>query len=373
MPGTYKVADHIDHVGSFMRPPQLLAAYRDYEDGKISRERLQDIQDVHIESVIAMQEAVKSPTVTDGEFRRTMWMRGFTDAVEGMEFKPGPFTFRNDEGVTSPLIAWTTSQKLRRSKPIVLNDYLWLKSHTDGTPKVTIPSPSNFHMGFFSRAAHPDVYSSIDEFFSDMIGIYREEIRELAAAGCTRIQIDDVPLAMLCDPENRKIAASLGEDPGKLIALYIDLIGQIVKGTPSEVTVGLHLCRGNRSGMWVAAGGYDIIAERLFNEIEVDRYLLEYDTSRAGTFEPLKYVPEGKIVHLGLMSTKNVNLESFDEVRAKVDEAAKIIPLERLGICPQCGFGSSASRYNPTENPMTESAQAQKMQRLVDIGHRLWG
>lgn len=373
MAASVNVMDHIDHVGSFMRPPRLLAAYRDFEDGKIDQNELRDIQNSHIDAIVEMQEAVNTPTITDGEFRRTMWMRGFTDAVGGMEFTPGPFTFRNDDGVTSPLIAWTTTRKLRRTRPIVLDDFKWLNARSNGTPKVTMPTPSNFHMGFFSASANRDVYPSVDEFLSDMVSIYREEIADLAAAGCTRIQLDDVPLAMLCDPRNQDIVRSLGEDPDKLISLYIDLIGQIVKGKPSGMTFGLHLCRGNRSGMWVADGGYDRIAQRLFNDIDIDRYLLEYDTARAGSFEPLKNVPEGKIVLLGLISTKKTTLEPFEELHARVSEAARHTPLERLGICPQCGFGSSASRYNPTENPMTESAQTAKMKHLLDVGQRIWG
>lgn len=372
MPGA-NGSQHVDHVGSFMRPPQLLAAYRDYEDGKISERDLNAVQDEHIAGIVAMQEAVGAPTVTDGEFRRTMWMRGFTDAVGGMEFKPGPFTFRNDQGLKSPLIAWVTTGKLRRSKPIVVEDYRWLKARTKGTPKVTLPSPSNFHMGFFSRCVDMDIYPSIDDFFSDLIEIYLQEIRELAAAGCTHVQIDDVTLPMLCDVENQKIVRELGEDPDRLIALYIDLIRQIVATRPLGMTMGLHLCRGNRSGLWIAAGGYDRIARPLFNNIGVDRYLLEYDTARAGTFEPLKHVPEGKIVHLGLISTKKTRLESFEEIEGKIEAAARVAPLERLGICPQCGFGSSASRYNPVENPMTDAAQAAKMRLLVSAGHRIWG
>ena len=361
-----------DHVGSFARPAELIQAYWDHEDGKIDDATFRSIQDRNIGKIIDLQERAGLRSITDGEFRRVFWARNLSDAVDGLEFKPGPFTFRNDQGLTSPLIACTTSKKLKKSRSIAVDDFIWLKARTKQTPKVTLPTPSFFHFGFGDKGISQDVYPDVGQFFFDMINIYRDEITELGKQGCTYVQLDEVPLALLCDSENQQVVRQLGDDPQRLIDLYVDLVAQIAKNRPKGMTMCLHLCRGNRSGLWAGAGGYEPIAERLFNKIDVDGYFLEYDNSRAGDFSPLRHVPKGKAAILGLVSTKSTALEDPNQIRSRINEATRYLPLDQLGISPQCGFGSSASRYNPTQNPMTPEITEKKLRLLVDIAADVW-
>jgi 5-methyltetrahydropteroyltriglutamate--homocysteine methyltransferase len=367
-------AEHVDHVGSLLRPPALREAWFAHEEGKLPAAQLKAAQDAAIRDVVKFQEELGLAFVTDGEFRRGGWSRGFLSAVEGFGFKPSKLVFRNEQGVSTAAPAPVATGKLRQKQPIVADDYAFLAGCTRRRAKVTMPTPSHMHFGHFGESFDRKAYASLEAFFDDMIAIYRAEIADLARRGCTFLQLDEVPLTLLCDATNRGIARQEGDDPDKLADLYIDLINRAIAGRPKEMRVALHLCRGNMQGLWMGDGGYAPIAEKLFNALDVDAYLMEYDSPRAGDFAPLRHVPKGKRVYLGIVSTKNPAVESADALRRKLDEAAKYAPAEQLGLCPQCGFASSAmSKFNVLPNPMTPDLQRAKLARLVEVAGRAWG
>lgn len=367
-------AEHVDHVGSLLRPPALTEAWFAHEQGKLSAERLAAEQDAAIRDAVRMQEEVGLSFITDGEFRRGGWSRGFLTAVEGFGFKPSKLVFKNDKGVSTAAPAPFATGKLKQKQPIVAGDFAFLKSCTHRRAKVTMPTPSHMHFGHFGECFDRKAYASLEAFFDDMIDIYRAEIADLAARGCTFLQLDEVPLTLLCDETNRGIAKSQGDDPDKLADLYIDLVNRAIIGRPKTMRVALHLCRGNMQGLWMGDGGYAPIAEKLFNQLNVDAYLMEYDSPRAGDFAPLRHLPKGKQVFLGLVSTKNPAVETADALKRKLDEAAKYAPADQLGLCPQCGFASSAmSKFNVLPNPMTPALQREKLARLVEVAGQAWG
>ncbi len=365
---------HVDHVGSLIRPPELVEAWHGHEAGEVASEALREIQDAAIRDVVALQEDIGLQVVTDGEFRRGGWSRGFLEAVGAFTFKPSKMTFHNDDGVSTPAPAPVANRKIEWRGPIVANDYGFIKEVTGVTPKVTMPTPSHMHFGHFRDAADPAVYDDIEAYWADMTEVYRTEIARLGEAGCNLLQLDEVPLTLCCDETNRQVARENGEDPDKLVDRYIDAVNAAVAGRPPGMRVLMHMCRGNMQGLWLGDGGYAPIAERLFGETDVDGFLLEYDSPRAGDFEPLKYLGAGKIAYLGLVSTKNPAVESADDLKRRIDEAAQHVDIGQLGICPQCGFGSSAmSKFNVLENPMTPDLQRQKLARLVDVAADVWG
>lgn len=367
-------AQHVDHVGSLLRPPELRAAWFAHEEGKLPAAKLAEVQDKAIREAVTLQEGLGLAFVTDGEFRRGGWSRGFLTAVEGFGFRPSKLTFHNDEGVATAAPAPVAVGKLRQKEPIVAGDFAFLKTCAHAQAKVTMPTPSHMHFGHFGECFDRKAYPTIDAFYDDMIAIYRAEIADLAKRGCTFLQLDEVPLTLLCDETNRGIARQAGEDPDQLVDVYIDLINRAVAGRPKTMRVALHLCRGNMQGLWMGDGGYAPIAEKLFNRLDVDAFLMEYDSPRAGDFEPLRHLPKGKRAYLGLISTKKTALESTDDLRRKLDEAAKYAPADRLGLCPQCGFASSAmSKYNVLPNPMTPELQQRKLARLLETAERAWG
>jgi 5-methyltetrahydropteroyltriglutamate--homocysteine methyltransferase len=366
-----RLAHHVDHVGSFVRPATLMTAWRENETGRLTDLALKAIQDTAIRDVVKMQQDVGLSVVTDGEFRRGGWSRGFLSAVSGFDFLPSRLVFRSDDGVSTAAPAPVATGKLARLHPIVTDDFTFLRSVATATPKVTMPTPSHLHFGHFGAAA--TAYPDIAEYWADLTAIYRAEIADLAAAGCRFLQLDEVPLTLCCDDTNRGIACDAGEDPDKLVDTYIAMINAALQGRPADMVVVMHLCRGNMNAMWMGDGGYDRIAEKLFNTADVDGFLMEYDSPRAGDFSPLRFMPAGKRGFLGLISTKRPAIEPLDMLLRRVDEAAKHAPLDRLGLCPQCGFGSSAmSKFNVLENPMTEAIQRQKLARLVEAGSRIW-
>jgi len=367
-------AQHVDHVGSLLRPPELRGAWFAHEEGKLSAEKLAAVQDTAIRDAVKLQEDLGLAFVTDGEFRRGGWSRGFLTAVEGFGFKPSKLVFHNDEGVATAAPAPVAVGWLRQKAPIVAEDFEFLKGCAHATPKVTMPTPSHMHFGHFGDCFDKKAYKDIGQFYEAMVSIYRAEIADLAKRGCTFLQLDEVPLTLLCDETNRGIARQHGEDPDKLVDVYIDLINRAVLGRPKSMRVALHLCRGNMQGLWMGDGGYAPIAEKLFNQLDVDAYLMEYDSPRAGDFAPLRHLPKGKRAYLGLVSTKKPALESADDLQRKLDEAAKYAPLDRLGLCPQCGFASSAmSKFNVLPNPMTPELQQRKLARLLETAERAWG
>lgn len=366
-------SNSVDHVGSLKRPPKLRAAWRDWEAGKLPPETLREVQDRAIRDAIAMQEVMGLPIVTDGEFRRGGWSRGFLNAVEGFDFRASKLVFRNDEGFTTPSPAPMATKPVRRTKPIVTDDYKFIKSMAKNRVKVTMPTPSHMHFGQFKDAVDPKVYPHVEAYWDDMVAVFQQEIKELYAAGCRYLQLDEVPLALLCDNNIRALAKSEGDDPDKLVALYIEVLNRAVAGRPADLTIGMHLCRGNMESLWMGDGGYAPIAEALFTQCDVDAFLLEYDSSRAGDFTPLRHLPAGKRAYLGIISTKNPALETPDDLMRRIDEAARFAPMERLGICPQCGFSSAAmSKYAVLPSKVTTDIQTLKIELLVDVGRRAW-
>jgi 5-methyltetrahydropteroyltriglutamate--homocysteine methyltransferase len=364
----------VDHVGSLKRPAELVSAWRDWEAGKLTHDALREVQDRAIREVIAMQEAIGLPVVTDGEFRRGGWSRGFLSAVEGFDFRASKLTFQNDEGFSTPSPAPVVTKRVRRARPIVTEDFKFIQSVATRRAKVTMPTPSHMHFGQFKDAVDPKIYPDADAYWNDMIAVFQQEIEDLYAAGCRYLQLDEVPLALLCDGKIRALARSEGDDPDKLVALYVDVLNRAIAGRPADMTVAMHLCRGNMEGLWMGDGGYAPIAEALFTRCDVDAYLLEYDSPRAGDFAPLRHLPAGKRAYLGIISTKNPALESSDDLMRRIEDAARYAPMERLGICPQCGFASAAmSKFAVLPSKVTTDIQTLKIQRLIEVGRRAWG
>jgi 5-methyltetrahydropteroyltriglutamate--homocysteine methyltransferase len=364
----------VDHVGSLKRPPELVQAWRAWEDGKLPIEQLRKVQDDTIRDAVAMQEKLGLPIVTDGEFRRGGWSRGFLNAVEGFEFRGSKLVFRNDEGFSTPSPAPMTTKPIKRKQPIVVDDYRFIASVAKNRVKVTMPTPSHMHFGQFKEAVDVKVYPDVEKYWDDLIAVFRQEIAELYAAGCRYLQLDEVPLALLCDDKIRAVAKSEGDDPDKLAARYIDVLNRAVADRPADMTIGMHLCRGNMESLWMGDGGYAPIAEALFNRADVDAFLLEYDSARAGDFGPLQHLPAGKRAYLGIISTKNPALESVDELLHRLDEASRFAPMDRLGICPQCGFASAAmSKFAVKPSKLTPDLQTLKFGRLLEVGQRAWG
>jgi 5-methyltetrahydropteroyltriglutamate--homocysteine methyltransferase len=361
-----------DHVGSLVRPAALLQAFDDFEDGKLDAAAFRAEADGHITTAVALQEDIGLRAVTDGEFRRRSYSRSIFEAVEGIAQKRGLFSFRNEQGATVPVNAGYVAGRMRRKRPIVAEDIGFLASITSRTAKATLLSPTYFHFGLFGQSWSRDAYADFDAYWSDLARIYIEELKDLAAAGCRHVQLDEVPLAMICDPDNQEITRKAGEDPGRVIDRYVELLNAICRARPSGMTVCVHLCRGNRVGMWAAAGGYEPVAERLFNQVEADAYLLEFDTERAGGLEPLRHLPKGKRALLGFVSTKRREIESADELKRKLDLASRHVSIDQLGLCPQCGFGASALRGSAGQNPMTVEIQEAKLRRMVEVAREVW-
>jgi 5-methyltetrahydropteroyltriglutamate--homocysteine methyltransferase len=360
----------VEHVGSFLRPERLLEAVRARKAGAISEEALKEIQDDAIRQIVAFQEFIGLPTITDGEFRRRSWSAGFIDAVDGFGLRDGTLTFRNESTVVGVAASPYAKAPLKRKHSIVVDDYRFLKSVVRrGLPKVTIAAPDVMHYFLGPKAFDPPVYRDREAYFADLVKIYRQEIAELAEAGCTYVQLDDTALPCNCDTHAREDVAARGEDPDELTRRYAKLLNEAIAGRPAGMTVGMHLCRGNLKGAWMAEGGYEPIAEVLFNAIDASVYCLEFDTERSGDFTPLAHVPKGKRVILGLVSTKTPVLESKDTLKRRIDAAAKHVPLEQLGIGPQCGFSSGGGGGQP----ITQDDTRRKLELIVEVSQEIWG
>jgi 5-methyltetrahydropteroyltriglutamate--homocysteine methyltransferase len=359
------------HVGSFIRPDNLIQAREANAEKKISDAELQKIQEAAIRDVVKMQEDLGLKIVTDGEYNRGSWQRDFLLEFDNVALVPSKISvkFHNEGGAREHAPPSMQVQgKIGHSHPIFVDDFKFLKSVSKTTPKVTFPSPSTLHFRGGRDAVDAKAYPDISQFYSDVAKVYREEIKDLADAGCRYIQIDEVNLAYLCDPALRDQAKQFGEDPNELPKTYAKILNESVKDAPKDMVTSMHLCRGNFAGAWVAEGGYDPIAELLFNGIDIDVYYLEYDSARAGGFEPLRFLPKGKIAVLGLMTTKNKQLESADDLKRRIDEAAKFAPLDRLALSPQCGFSSGIGG-----NTMTIEEEIAKLKRLVEVTKSVWG
>jgi 5-methyltetrahydropteroyltriglutamate--homocysteine methyltransferase len=359
-----------DHVGSLLRPKELLQARQRYQNDEISKQELRQVEDRCIQAVIKKQESVGLKSITDGEFRRTFFHIDFLERLEGVTVSGGiEVKFHSKQGDVNfapPRLAVTG--KLRHVEDIQKADFEFLKSVARQTPKVTIPSPTMVHFRGGRKAIDIETYPDMDEFFEDLAQCYRDEIDSLYRAGCRYIQMDDTNLAYLCDPKLREGAKERGDDPDELPRSYAKLINMVIDGRPADLTVAVHLCRGNFRSAWVAEGSYEPVAEVLFNELNVDAYFLEYDDERSGDFAPLRFVPDHKTVVLGLITTKVARLESAQELIQRVQEAARYVSLEHLCLSPQCGFSSTVHG-----NQITEDDQWAKLELVVNTAREIWG
>jgi 5-methyltetrahydropteroyltriglutamate--homocysteine methyltransferase len=359
-----------DHVGSLLRPPELKEAREQCKNGRIPKEKLKEVEDRSIRTAIALQEAAGLQSVTDGEFRRAFWHVDFLTGFDGIAATQGQYAlkFHGEGGAESETRSMMmVNGKVRRSRPVALDEFRFLKAKTSRVAKLCIPAPTYLHMRGGRKVVNEKAYPDVEEFWRDIALAYREEIADLAKAGLQYLQIDDVSFACLCDESIRSQVGRDGEDPGRLPAKYVSVINDLLKNRPKNLGVTMHTCRGNHASMWMAEGGYDAVAEAVF-QTEVDGFFLEYDTARAGGFAPLRFVPKRKKVVLGLVSTKKPQLEDKNQLKRRVDEAARYVPLENLCLSPQCGFASSE-----VGNKLTEDDQKRKLELVVETAREIWG
>jgi 5-methyltetrahydropteroyltriglutamate--homocysteine methyltransferase len=361
-----------DHVGSLLRPPDLLQARADFAEGKVPAEDLKAIEDDAIRDVVRMQEDVGLQSATDGEFRRASWHMDFIYALDGIEKAEDDLVvhFHNPDGdIDFTPAALKVSEKIGLHEPIFGDHFGFLKQTvTKATPKLTIPSPSMVHYRGGAGSIDPEVYPDRDEFWRDLTSAYAKQLRMLSELGCTYLQLDDTSLAYLNDPDQRKMMSERGEDAEHLHEAYIRHINDAVADRPEAMTITTHMCRGNFRSSWVAEGGYDFVAEALFGELDVDGFFLEYDDVRSGGFEPLRYVPKGKLVVLGLVTTKRGELEDKDDLKRRIDEASRYVDIDQLCLSGQCGFSSTAEG-----NMLTQDEQVAKLERIVETAQEVWG
>lgn len=356
-----------DHVGSLLRPAALKNAFRARARNEIDQAQFAQIQDQAIRDVVRLQEQAGMPVVNDGEYRRGSYWSRFVELTHGLTIKEASFRFRDDQGNETDFTAPYAAGKVSRKAPITVDEYSFVKPLTQRTIKVTMPAPSTMHLYRVNDWADPAVYADPKQFFHDLGKVYQQEIAELAQAGCNYVQLDEVALAMLCDPKVRERVTSLGADPAKLVDLYVDAINEAVANRPAGMFVGVHMCRGNFKGRYLSEGGYDDVAEKLFGKANVSHFLLEYDTPRAGDFAPLRFVPANKGVVLGMISSKTAQLESIDALARRAEEASRYIDASRLGISPQCGFASTVAG-----NPITEDDMRAKLDLVVRAADKIW-
>jgi 5-methyltetrahydropteroyltriglutamate--homocysteine methyltransferase len=360
-----------DHVGSLLRPPALVAARDAFREGRLSADALRRVEDEAIRDAVDLQEGLGLPVVTDGEFRRTWWHLDFLTAFDNVErvapkVKARFHTHAGPLELEAPGLRVTG--KLSRRAPILVDHFRFLRSATSAVAKMTLPSPSIMHFRGGREAIDAHAYPDLDEFFADLARVYSEEVADLAAAGCTYLQIDETNLAYLCDPALREqVRSRIHADPDELVHTYARLINASIANRPSSMRVMLHLCRGNYRSAWAAEGGYEPVAEVLFNEIDVDGYFLEFDDARSGDFGPLRYLPKGKVVVLGLITSKHGELENRYAVRRRINDAARFAPLEQLALSPQCGFASTCEG-----NVLSAAEQRAKLSLVVELAREVW-
>src|SRR5438105_2423839 len=360
-----------DHVGSLLRPAALREARAKAEKGEISTAALKDVEDAAIRDAVALQENAGLHSITDGEFRRGHYLVDFMTALDGIvpTHTSYALSFRGESGETGETRSMlSVSGKVRRAKPIMVDAFRFLKSVTRRTPKVCIPSPTWVHMRGGRKTVNQTVYPDVDEFWEDIVRVFHEEIRDLSAAGCTYLQLDEISFAFLCDANIRDRIKADGLDPDRLIADYARVVDRIASGAPDGMTVAVHTCRGNFQSMWMAEGGYDRVAAVAFDQPHVDAYFREADSDQAGGFEPLRHVPRDKKVVLGLVSSKKPELESKDQLKRRIDEASKYFPIEQLCVSPQCGFASTHHG-----NRVSEDIERRKLELIVETATEVWG
>ena len=360
-----------DHVGSLLRPKEVLQARDDRMTGKITAGELRAVEDKAIRDAVKMQEDIGLQCVTDGEFRRASWHMDYLYQVGGVTKTQDNLKvrFRNEQGVIefTPAALRVTS-RLKLDTCIFGEDFQFLKSVARATPKLTIPSPSMMHYRGGRAAIDAAIYPEMEAFWADLGKVYAAELAALARLGCTYLQLDDTSLAYLNDPAQRAHITELGGNGEHQHETYIRVINAALADKPAGMTVCTHMCRGNFRSSWVASGGYDHVADALFGQLAVDGFFMEYDDARSGGFAPLRFVPKGKMVVLGLVTTKKGALESKDELKRRIDEAAKVVPLEQICLSPQCGFSSTVDG-----NALTLDEQIAKLRLVVDTAREVWG
>ena len=357
-----------DHIGSLLRPQALRQAFRQHAEGKLDGAALRAAQDAAIRDVVRLQEDCGLGVVTDGEFRRISYWEKFVRLTEGLVVKEAVLKFHDEHGHESDFTAPYAEGKVGRGGPITLDEFEFTQRIARATVKITMPAPSTMHLYRFTDYADARAYCDPVQFFDDLGCVYQAEIADLGRAGCRYVQLDEVALAMLCDPAARDRVKAHGGDPEELVDLYVGAINQAVAGRPAGMVIGIHMCRGNYKGMYLSEGGYDSVAEKLFGRANVNHFLLEFDTPRAGGFAPLRFLPKSKGVVLGLVSSKTPQLETLDSLRRRAEEAAQYVDASRLAISPQCGFASTMGG-----NPVTEADERAKLRLCVDAARAIWG
>jgi 5-methyltetrahydropteroyltriglutamate--homocysteine methyltransferase len=357
-----------DHIGSLLRPAALRQAFKLFAAGEIDADFFRGVQDESIRAVVRLQEDIGLKVVTDGEFRRSSYWARFVERTEGFEIRQAAYKFHDGSGQEASFTTPYATKKISRVRALAVDEFAFLRDVTSVTPKITLPAPSTMHFYAGRHFADPDAYVDADKFFADLSAVFQEEIADLAQAGCSYIQLDEVAIAMLCDPLLRERVAAEGQNVDVLLGIYIDAINRAVAKWPVDMAVGVHVCRGNFKGRYLSEGGYEAVAERFFTDVNATHFLLEYDTKRAGDFEPLRFVPKDKGVVLGLISTKTPVLESADGLKRRIEEATRYIDLDRLAISPQCGFASTVAG-----NPVTETDQRAKLALTVETAQAIWG
>jgi 5-methyltetrahydropteroyltriglutamate--homocysteine methyltransferase len=362
-----------DHVGSLLRPPELLKAREDHAAGRIDGEELRAAEDAAIRDVVKLQRDVGLRSVTDGEFRRASWHMDFIYSLDGITTAPGGLKvqFHNEQGdIEFTPAAMKVDSKLGVSETIFGDAFEFVKgcASPEQTPKLTVPSPSMVHYRGGAAALNPSVYPDIDSFWVDLVAAYREEVRRLGELGCTYLQFDDTSLAYLNDPKQREYVQEIGGDAEHQHEAYIRHINEALADRPEGMSVTTHMCRGNFQSSWVAEGGYEFVADALFNQLDVDGFFMEWDDARSGGFEPLRLVPKGKVVVLGLVTTKRGELEDTDLLKRRIEEASRYVDIDQLCLSPQCGFSSTVEG-----NALSREQQADKLRRIVEVAEEVWG
>jgi 5-methyltetrahydropteroyltriglutamate--homocysteine methyltransferase len=357
-----------DHVGSLLRPAALKEARGKRERGEITAEELKTIEDREIETVLRKQEAAGLRSVTDGEFRRAFWNYDFLGEIDGVEAYLGERKIKFQGPQPKPMMLRVIGKLGGYRAHPMIDHFKFVAAHAKAMPKMTIPSPSSLHFRYGRDAVPVDIYPDMDDFYRDLGEGYRKAVRAFSDAGCRYLQLDEVNFTYLCDPKLRAFVANRGEDPEALPHVYARMINAALSDVAPDMIKAMHLCRGNFQSTFVASGGYEPVAEILFNEINIDAYFMEYDSDRAGGFAPLRFVPKGKMVVLGLVTSKSGALESKDELKRRIDQAARFIDLDQLCLSPQCGFASTEEG-----NILAEDEQWAKLRRIAEVAEEVWG
>ena len=357
-----------DHVGSLLRPKSITDAFKKFNNNEISNDAFTEIQDSAIIDVINLQESLGLQSITDGEFRRASYWSTFVERVQGLEVAESRFSFHDDHGHEQQFTAPIVTEKLSRPQSVAGDEFNFVKENTSQTPKTTIVSPPTMHMWRLDKTIVDNCYDSREKYFSELAKIFREEIQSLFELGSTYIQLDDVPIPMMSDPKILEIIRNDDINPDVLLNDYIKLFNDCIDERPKELKIAVHMCRGNYKGKFLSEGGYETLAEKIFNELNVDTFFLEYDSPRSGDFEPLKHVPKNKSVILGIVSSKTPQIESKDDLKAKIDDASQYIDINQLGLSPQCGFASTVAG-----NPVTLDVEKSKLSLIVEVASEVWG